>query len=201
MAPAPCTPEAEIGKLYLGNVRKITDFGAFVEIFPGTDGLVHISELAPKRVKRVEEALREFKNSKENNLGMALPKGRLRFYSRDDDGSLQFTGENNIGEAFVLDYRLMYNKSQEKTPNQYTSAFVMEGTSRKRMAAIERKEPKEFFFCDPCVLSRPTLTGRIAASIMSNRKAAPKNHGKRSCQILAIRDSRSSRWSSAMPCR
>ena len=40
--------------------------------------------------------LREFKNCKENNLGMALPKGRLRFYSRDDDGSLQFTGENNI---------------------------------------------------------------------------------------------------------
>lgn len=40
--------------------------------------------------------LREFKNSKENNLGFALPKGRLRFYTRDDDGSLQFTGENNI---------------------------------------------------------------------------------------------------------
>ena len=40
--------------------------------------------------------LREFKNNKENNLGMPLPKGRLRFYSRDDDGSLQFTGENNI---------------------------------------------------------------------------------------------------------
>jgi hypothetical protein len=40
--------------------------------------------------------LREFKNSKENNLGMALPKGRLRFYQQDDDGSLQFTGENNI---------------------------------------------------------------------------------------------------------
>ncbi len=40
--------------------------------------------------------------------------------------SIAFTGENNIGEAFVLDYRLMYNKSQEKTPNQYTSAFVME---------------------------------------------------------------------------
>jgi hypothetical protein len=40
--------------------------------------------------------LREFKNSKDNNLGMALPKGRLRFYTRDDDSSLQFTGENNI---------------------------------------------------------------------------------------------------------
>jgi hypothetical protein len=40
--------------------------------------------------------LREFKNSKENKLGMPLPKGRLRFYSQDDDGSLQFTGENQI---------------------------------------------------------------------------------------------------------
>jgi hypothetical protein len=40
--------------------------------------------------------LREFKNSKENNLGMPLPKGRLRFYAQDDDDSLQFTGENQI---------------------------------------------------------------------------------------------------------
>lgn len=40
--------------------------------------------------------LREFKNGKDNNLGMPLPKGRLRFYLRDDDDSLQFTGENNI---------------------------------------------------------------------------------------------------------
>ncbi len=40
--------------------------------------------------------------------------------------SLSFGGENNIGESFVLDYRVMYNKSQEDTPDQYTSAFVME---------------------------------------------------------------------------
>jgi hypothetical protein len=40
--------------------------------------------------------LREFKNSKENNLGMPLPKGRLRFYQQDDDSSLQFIGENEI---------------------------------------------------------------------------------------------------------
>ncbi len=53
------TQEAEMGKLYLGNVRKITDFGAFVQIFPGTDGLVHISELAEKRVNRVEDVLQE----------------------------------------------------------------------------------------------------------------------------------------------
>jgi hypothetical protein len=40
--------------------------------------------------------MKEFKNSKENNLGMPLPKGRLRFYRRDDDGQLEFTGENEI---------------------------------------------------------------------------------------------------------
>ena len=53
------TQEAELNKIYLGNVRKIMDFGAFVEIFPGTDGLIHISELADKRVKRVEDVLQE----------------------------------------------------------------------------------------------------------------------------------------------
>lgn len=50
--------EAEIGKEYLGTVRRITDFGAFVEILPSTDGLVHISELAYERVERVEDILK-----------------------------------------------------------------------------------------------------------------------------------------------
>ena len=40
--------------------------------------------------------MREFVNSKDNNLGMALPKGRVRFYRQDDDGQLEFTGENVI---------------------------------------------------------------------------------------------------------
>ncbi len=53
------TQEAEVGKLYMGTVKKITDFGAFVEIFPGTDGLVHISQLAPERVKSVRDVLKE----------------------------------------------------------------------------------------------------------------------------------------------
>ncbi len=49
------TQEAEIGRLYVGKVKKVTDFGAFVEIFPGTDGLLHISELADRRVGKVED--------------------------------------------------------------------------------------------------------------------------------------------------
>jgi polyribonucleotide nucleotidyltransferase len=53
------TAEAEIGKIYRGKVKKIMDFGAFVEIMPGTDGLVHISQLADQRVKSVSDVLKE----------------------------------------------------------------------------------------------------------------------------------------------
>ncbi len=53
------TAEAEIGKIYLGKVRRIVDFGAFVEIIPNTDGLVHISQLAEHRVKNVTDEVSE----------------------------------------------------------------------------------------------------------------------------------------------
>jgi polyribonucleotide nucleotidyltransferase len=51
--------DAEVGKIYKGKVVKIMDFGAFVEIFPGTDGLIHISQLAKERVNRVTDILKE----------------------------------------------------------------------------------------------------------------------------------------------
>jgi polyribonucleotide nucleotidyltransferase len=53
------TQEAEVGAVYRGKVRRIADFGAFVEIFPGTDGLLHISELENRRVNKVTDVLRE----------------------------------------------------------------------------------------------------------------------------------------------
>ncbi len=53
------TAEAEVGKLYEGIVKRITEFGAFVEILPGTDGLVHISQLAEGRVNRVTDVVKE----------------------------------------------------------------------------------------------------------------------------------------------
>ena len=51
--------EVEVGRIYNGQVRKIVDFGAFVNIAPGTDGLLHISEIAEDRVRRVEDFLQE----------------------------------------------------------------------------------------------------------------------------------------------
>lgn len=84
------TQEAEKGKLYMGTVKKIMEFGAFVEIFPGTDGLVHISELDKERVRNVTDILKEgdqvlvkcldidrqgkIKLSRKEALGQTLPE-------------------------------------------------------------------------------------------------------------------------------
>ncbi len=53
------TATAEVGKTYLGKVVRLVDFGAFVEIFPGTDGLLHISEIAENRIRDVRDELKE----------------------------------------------------------------------------------------------------------------------------------------------
>jgi len=53
------TATAEIGKTYLGKVVRLVDFGAFVEIFPGTDGLLHISEISENRIREVRDELKE----------------------------------------------------------------------------------------------------------------------------------------------
>ena len=53
------TATPELNKTYLGKVQRITDFGAFVEIMPGTDGLLHVSEIANYRVKDVRDELKE----------------------------------------------------------------------------------------------------------------------------------------------
>jgi polyribonucleotide nucleotidyltransferase len=84
------TEEAEVGKIYHGTVKRIMEFGAFVEIIPGTDGLVHISELAKERVKAVTDVVKEgdevlvkcigidkqgkIKLSRKEALGETLPK-------------------------------------------------------------------------------------------------------------------------------
>ncbi len=79
--------EPEIGKIYIGKVRKIVDFGAFVEIFPGTDGLVHISQLAHERVKNVRDILKE---------GDEVP---VKVIEVDREGKVRLSRKDAIGEA------------------------------------------------------------------------------------------------------
>jgi polyribonucleotide nucleotidyltransferase len=91
------TAEAEIGATYVGTVSRIVDFGAFVEIFPGTDGLLHISEIANHRVRDVRDELKEGQQimvkciGKEGNKIKLSRKALLRDEAQggeqhDDDG-------------------------------------------------------------------------------------------------------------------
>ncbi len=79
------TQEAEVGRIYMGTVRKITDFGAFVEIFPGTDGLVHISQLAPERVRKVTDVVQEGDSFPVKVIGID-GQGKIKLSRRDAIG-------------------------------------------------------------------------------------------------------------------
>src|SRR5207344_3228050 len=75
--------EAEIGKIYKGTVRKIVEFGAFVEILPGTDGLVHISQLANHRVAKVTDVVNEGDEIHVKVLEIDPKSGKIRLSLRE----------------------------------------------------------------------------------------------------------------------
>ena len=89
------TAEAEIGQTYVGTVNRIVDFGAFVEIFPGTDGLLHISEIADRRIRDVRDELKEGQQilvkciGKEGNKIKLSRKAVLRDESRNAEAAAQ----------------------------------------------------------------------------------------------------------------
>ncbi len=75
------TAEAEVGHIYEGTVVKVVDFGAFVEILPGVDGLVHISELADRRVRKVTDIVKEGDTIPVKVLEID-PRGKIRLSLR-----------------------------------------------------------------------------------------------------------------------
>jgi polyribonucleotide nucleotidyltransferase len=82
------TAEPEIGRIYDGVVRKIVEFGAFVEIMPGTDGLLHISQLSKERVRRVEDVLHEGDEIKVKVLDVDR-SGKIRLSLREAQEELE----------------------------------------------------------------------------------------------------------------
>ena len=73
-------PEAEIGKIYNGKVARIENYGAFVNILPGKDGLLHISEIARERVEKVRDY-----------LGGRSGRGRGRARTSTSDGRIRLS--------------------------------------------------------------------------------------------------------------
>ncbi len=76
------TAEAEIGKVYTGKVERIVDFGAFVNILPGKDGLVHISQIANERIEKVTDVLQEGQEVKVLVLDVDN-RGRIKLSMKD----------------------------------------------------------------------------------------------------------------------
>jgi polyribonucleotide nucleotidyltransferase len=76
------TQEAELDRVYVGKVKRITDFGAFVEIFPGTDGLIHISHLAEGRVESVTDVVAEGDEVLAKCIDID-PSGRIRLSRKE----------------------------------------------------------------------------------------------------------------------
>ncbi|WP_410924311.1 polyribonucleotide nucleotidyltransferase [Pseudomonas aeruginosa] len=76
------TAEAEIGKIYVGKVERIVDFGAFVNILPGKDGLVHISQISDKRIDEVTDVLQEGQEVKVLVLDVDN-RGRIKLSIKD----------------------------------------------------------------------------------------------------------------------
>ena len=74
--------EPEVGKIYEGKVVSIKDFGAFVNIMPGIDGMVHISQLSSKRVKQVSDVIKEGQNVRVKIVGID-ERGRISLSMKD----------------------------------------------------------------------------------------------------------------------
>jgi len=84
------TAEAKIGEVYTGTVARIVDFGAFVTILPGKDGLVHISQIANRRIENVSDVLQEGQEVRVKVLDVD-PRGRIKLSMKEVD--------DNDGEA------------------------------------------------------------------------------------------------------
>jgi polyribonucleotide nucleotidyltransferase len=77
------TTEPEVGEFYMGVVKRLAEFGAFVEILPGTDGLVHISELDEKRVRTVQDICKEGDEMLVKVIGIDRASGKIRLSRKE----------------------------------------------------------------------------------------------------------------------
>ena len=97
------TAEAEVGRIYEGTVARIVDFGAFVTIMPGTDGLLHISQIAEERVEKVTDYLKEGQEIRVKVLDVDA-RGRIKLSMKEvkadaEAQNIAVADEGDTGEA------------------------------------------------------------------------------------------------------
>jgi polyribonucleotide nucleotidyltransferase len=131
------TAVPEVGKVYLGKVVRIAEFGAFVELFPGTDGLLHISEIAEHRVKEVKDELREGDQVMVKVLAMegnriklsrkALIKEQKAKMAQSAAADAAPEGENAPHERHTTISARPRNEFDERQPRSNQSTILIEG--------------------------------------------------------------------------
>jgi hypothetical protein len=136
--------------------------------------------------------MQEFKNSKANNLGMPLPKGRLRFYRRDDDGQVEFTGENVIdhtpsdetirvytGNAFdIVGERRRTNYRLDTSHNSLDEAFEIKVRNHKKEAVEVRIVEKLYRWITWDILQKSDLYKKLDSQTIEFRVQVPPDGEK-----------------------
>jgi polyribonucleotide nucleotidyltransferase len=130
------TAVPEVGKTYLGKVVRLAEFGAFVEIFPGTDGLLHISEIAEHRVKDVKDELREGDQVLVKVLGIEGNRIKLsrKALLKEQRAKLGIAEPGQIGDVAASgepeenhDHQEQPARHEERQPSSNASTITIEG--------------------------------------------------------------------------
>jgi len=140
------TAVPEVGKTYLGKVVRLAEFGAFVELFPGTDGLLHISEIAEHRVKEVKDELREGDQVMVKVLAIEGNRIKLsrKALIKEQKAKLAQAAPAAVDEAETVEAEVPAaasrprNEFDERQPNSNQSTILIEG------GEFDEEEGEEF---------------------------------------------------------
>jgi polyribonucleotide nucleotidyltransferase len=192
------TAVPEVGKVYLGKVVRLAEFGAFVELFPGTDGLLHISEIAEHRVKEVKDELREGDQVMVKVLAMEgnrIKLSRKALIKEQRAKLAQTTGEETVQteEAPVREsappppaQARPRNEFDEKQPRSNQSTIMIEGGDdfdEDETEEFDEENEPNFNRADgvPVVAGQPVGAGRPAAGgagAANNRRRRRRRGGR-----------------------
>lgn len=108
------TAEAEMGKIYTGKVVRIEDYGAFIQILPNTDGLLHVSEISHERIRNVRDVLRMGQTVRVKVVNID-DSGKVRLSKKAIESDSQAPGENQNS----FDRRDSQSRDRDRNPNSY----------------------------------------------------------------------------------
>ena len=160
------TAVPEVGKTYLGKVVRLAEFGAFVEIFPGTDGLLHVSEIAEHRVKEVKDELREGDQILVKVLAIEGNRIKLsrKAVLREQRAKLGLPEPGQVGHRMVRRRRILVQQAAEEEGADLEDGDDFEDELMSRTMSRTSTEQTSCSCNGWTELRRSCGTGRTASS-------------------------------------